>query len=71
MVRNIAGALADAGQGNLSPEELVNILKARDRRKLGVTAPAEGLCLLQVYFEPVTESDIKAILAQDYWPWTR
>ena len=71
MVRNIAGALADAGQGNLSPEELVNILKARDRRKLGVTAPAEGLCLLQVYFEPVTESDIKATLAQDYWPWTR
>lgn len=71
MVRNIAGALADAGQGRLSPEELVNILKARDRRKLGVTAPAEGLCLLQVYFEPVTESDIKATLAQDCWPWTR
>ena len=69
MVRNIAGALADAGQGKLSPEDLVNILKARDRRKLGVTAPAEGLCLLQVYFEPITGESIDKTVEESVMPW--
>ena len=69
MVRNISGALADAGQGKLSPEDLVNILKARDRRKLGVTAPAEGLCLLQVYFEPITGESIDKTVEESVMPW--
>lgn len=69
MVRNIAGALADAGQGKLSAEKLAEILDARDRRKLGVTAPAEGLCLLQVYFEPVTGETIERTVKEAVMPW--
>ena len=69
MVRNIAGALVDAGSGNLSAEDIENILEARDRRKLGITAPAEGLCLLRVYFKPITKEDIDETLAMPLYPW--
>lgn len=55
MVRNIAGALADAGTGKLTREDLREILEAKDRKFLGATAPAHGLCLLKVYFAPVTK----------------
>ena len=55
MVRNIAGALADAGTGKLTPKDLREILEAKDRKFLGATAPAHGLCLLKVYFTPVTK----------------
>lgn len=70
MVRNIAGALLDAGTGKLSPEDIRRVLAAKDRRLLGMTAPAAGLCLLKVYFEPVTEERIAAALAEPLWPWT-
>ena len=69
MVRNIAGALVDAGCGTLSPEDMTRILEARDRRKLGITAPAEGLCLLRVYFAPITGKDIDETLAMPLYPW--
>lgn len=69
MVRNIAGALVDAGSGNLSAEDIENILEARDRRKLGITAPAEGLCLLRVYFNPITKEDIDETLQMPLYPW--
>lgn len=69
MVRNIAGALVDAGSGNLSAEDIENILEARDRRKLGITAPAEGLCLLRVYFNPITKENIDETLQMPLYPW--
>ena len=47
----------------------MNILEARDRRKLGVTAPAEGLCLLQVYFEPITGESIDKTVEESVMPW--
>ena len=71
MVRNIAGALVDAGTGSRTPEDLKAILEARDRRKLGITAPAEGLCLLGVYFRPVTREAIDEMLSRPFWPWTK
>ncbi len=70
MVRNIAGALLDAGTGKLTAGDLRRILEARDRRLLGMTAPAAGLCLLKVYFEPVTAEAIEQTLAAPLWPWT-
>lgn len=69
MVRNMAGALVDAGCGALSPEDMTRILEARDRRKLGITAPAEGLCLLRVYFAPITGKDIDETLKMPLYPW--
>ncbi len=70
MVRNIAGALADAGAGKKTAEDLERILQARDRRALGVTAPAAGLCLLKVYFAPITAETIRQTLEEPLWPWT-
>ncbi len=70
MVRNIAGALVDAGIGALTPQQVEAILIAKDRRKLGMTAPAEGLCLLKVYFQPITKKRIDETLKEALFPWT-
>ena len=69
MVRNMAGLLADAGRGLLDPKQLQTILEARDRTKLGPTAPAEGLCLLHVYFEEITETTVNQAEEEPVFPW--
>ncbi len=46
MVRIIAGTLIDVGQGRLKPEDMKDILEARDRSAAGQTAPAKGLTLV-------------------------
>lgn len=69
MVRNIAGALVDAGIGALTAEDISRILEMKDRKKLGMTAPAEGLALLKVYFEPITKEKIDETLARPLYPW--
>lgn len=69
MVRNIAGALVDAGSSVLAPDDLERILEARDRRELGLTAPAEGLALLKVYFQPITKKAIDETLQEPLYPW--
>ncbi len=69
MVRNIAGALLDVGCGKFSAADLATILKGKDRKRLGMTAPAAGLCLLKVYFEPVTKDAIRETLSESLWPW--
>jgi tRNA pseudouridine38-40 synthase len=50
MVRNIVGTLLAIGSGQLPPEEMPKILKARNRETAGDTAPAEGLCLMDVKY---------------------
>ena len=70
MVRNMAGALADIGRGKLSREDIPDILQAKDRKRLGVTAPAKGLCLLKVYFQPITNNEIDNTLQGNYFPWS-
>lgn len=50
MVRNIVGTLAYVGLGKLKPEDIPKIIKAKDRAKAGITAPACGLCLTKVNF---------------------
>jgi tRNA pseudouridine38-40 synthase len=50
MVRNIVGTLLEVGRGKLTPEDVVRILEARDRRLAGPTAPPQGLCLMQVEY---------------------
>lgn len=51
MVRNIAGTLVEVGQGKRRPEEMSELLAARDRRLAGETAPAHGLVLERVWYE--------------------
>lgn len=50
MVRNLVGTLVEVGLGRRKPEEVEQILNAHDRRKAGKTAPAHGLCLIQVCY---------------------
>jgi tRNA pseudouridine38-40 synthase len=50
MVRNIVGTLIQIGKGSLTPESLKKILKAKDRRTAGPTAPACGLTLMRVQY---------------------
>jgi tRNA pseudouridine38-40 synthase len=48
MVRNIVGTLVDVGRGRIKPEAVRGILEAKDRRKAGQTAPAQGLLMVEV-----------------------
>ena len=51
-VRNMVGILIKLGEGKITKEDLKKILESKDRTKGGVTAPAEGLYLVNVvYFE--------------------
>ncbi len=50
MVRNIAGALAEVGHGDRPPGWIADALLARDRGRIGVTAPANGLYLFDVAY---------------------
>lgn len=50
MVRNIVGTVVDVGRGKMNLEELPCILKSESRPQAGVTAPAHGLFLNQVFY---------------------
>lgn len=50
MVRIIAGTLMEAGRGSRKPEEMSDILAAKNRCAAGPTAPACGLTLVKYEF---------------------
>lgn len=50
MMRNIVGTLLVVGQGKQSPDWVQDVLAARRRELAGPTAPARGLCLMQVEY---------------------
>ena len=50
MARNIAGTLIETGKGKLPPGSMKKILNAKDRNMAGETAPARGLCLIEVKY---------------------
>ena len=50
MVRIIAGTLLDVGAGKLEPDDIPAIIRSKERKKAGVTAPPEGLCLWKVTY---------------------
>ncbi|MEI7817619.1 MAG: tRNA pseudouridine(38-40) synthase TruA [Desulfuromonadales bacterium] len=59
MVRVMVGTLVDIGKGRFTPSDIKKFLLRGDRKESGSTAPACGLCLMQVMypeeFIPVTE----------------
>lgn len=59
MVRIIAGTLVDVGRGRLSANATAQGLLTKDRRALGVTAPADGLCLDEIALD---------VNAEAHWP---
>jgi tRNA pseudouridine38-40 synthase len=50
MVRNFVGTLVAIGTGELASADAAAILECRDRRQAGVTAPPEGLTLVEVRY---------------------
>ena len=51
-VRNMAGTLKLVGLGRWQPEDVARALAARDRRAGGPTAPAAGLTLVEIRYDP-------------------
>lgn len=49
MVRIITGTLVQAGGGIIT--DTAEIIKSRDRSRAGITAPARGLCLKEVFYD--------------------
>lgn len=50
-VRIMTGTLVDIGKGRIPADALPGILEARDRRRAGHTAPPQGLCLEEVWYQ--------------------
>lgn len=50
MVRGIVGTLADVGKRRLCAADVKTILAAKDRKKAGQNAPAQGLYLVRVKY---------------------
>ncbi|ACM21986.1 tRNA pseudouridine38/39/40 synthase [Geotalea daltonii FRC-32] len=50
MVRVIAGTLVAVGQGKLDPSAIPGLLAGGDRSASGITAPPQGLCLMEVFY---------------------
>jgi tRNA pseudouridine38-40 synthase len=50
MVRVIVGTLVEVGRKKILPEQIPDILKARNRNLAGPTAPAHGLHLVKVFY---------------------
>ena len=51
MVRIIAGTLVETGRGFRSPNEVRNMLTAKERGQAGVTAPPQGLTLISIEYK--------------------
>lgn len=51
MVRIIAGTLIRVGTGEYKPEQIPEILAAKDREMAGPTAPAHGLTMIGIEYE--------------------
>ena len=51
MVRIMAGTLLDIAQGSLAAGSIPEIIASRDRGRAGMTAPARGLMLTDVFYD--------------------
>ena len=50
MVRILTGTLLEVGYGKRTPESIPELIDAKDRKLAGFTAPAQGLCLMNVEY---------------------
>ena len=50
MVRIIVGTLVEVGRGTMGADDIVSLFHEGNRRKAGITAPPQGLCLLEVFY---------------------
>ena len=52
MVRIIAGTLILVGEHQKKPEEIAGMIEAKNREASGPTAPAKGLTLVGILYQP-------------------
>ena len=57
MVRIIAGTIADVGRGRVRAGAVARALESGKRNELGMTAPANGLCLMHVQLREPIDAD--------------
>ncbi|HZZ84049.1 MAG TPA: tRNA pseudouridine(38-40) synthase TruA [Anaeromyxobacteraceae bacterium] len=57
MVRNLVGTLVECGLGRRDPATIPALLASRDRTLAGATAPPQGLCLEEVFYEHATPGE--------------
>ncbi len=51
MIRIIMGTVLQVADGRREPEEIQQMLEAKDRTSAGPTAAPHGLCMMEVYYE--------------------
>ena len=51
MVRIMVGTLLEVGYGRMPVDQIEKVLENPDREKAGPTAPAQGLCLMEVDYD--------------------
>lgn len=51
MVRSLAGTLIEVGEARRSPDDMLDVVAARDRSAAGAVAPPHALCLLAVEYD--------------------
>ena len=51
MVRIIVGTLVYVGSGKIAAADITEIINSKDRTRAGITAPAKGLCLKEVFYQ--------------------
>jgi tRNA pseudouridine38-40 synthase len=56
MVRKIVGTLLEVGKGRLAPDDIPQIISARDRGRSGPTVPPDGLYLVAIEYPDPTNS---------------
>jgi tRNA pseudouridine38-40 synthase len=64
MVRNLMGCLVAAGRGKVSSLNIRSLLTERERSLAPATAPASGLCLEHVEYEPDDYGDQRPLFYQ-------
>jgi tRNA pseudouridine38-40 synthase len=59
MVRSIVGTLVLVGLGELTTSDFEDLLRARDRSRIRLVAPAHGLCLMRVDYDEMCEGVVQ------------
>lgn len=61
MVRSMVGTLVAVGAGRYPPGSVAPMLAALDRKAAGQTAPAAGLCLVEIFYDELRSArDLRA-----------
>jgi tRNA pseudouridine38-40 synthase len=58
MVRILVGTMVEIGRGQRPVEDMAILLDSDERARAGITAPAQGLCLLYVRYEEEDQSSL-------------